>query len=170
MLAAMALGRAIRRLDMTTPSAGPSRSRAPATRDRRAIASQGQLPIDVRLHAARRHAPLRAGGGARHGPSDLARKKAKRALEASYSAEELGRVQRDIGSLARYTVEMGGGIELLETALRVPPWEPMYRLTADEVRRMRLTTLDHLFADEVPTASISKSQPPILTAVHAGGE
>ena len=52
--------------------------------------------------------------------------KSKRAQEASYTAEELGLVQRDIGSIARYTVEMGGGIELLETALRVPPWKPMY--------------------------------------------
>jgi hypothetical protein len=25
---------------------------------------------------------------------------------------------------------MGGGMELIETALRVPPWEPMHRLTA----------------------------------------
>src|SRR4029077_7561255 len=71
--------------------------------------------------------------------------KSKRALESSYSAEELGLVQRDIGSLARYTVEMGGSIELIETALRVPPWEPMYALSADELRRMRLTTVDRLF-------------------------
>jgi hypothetical protein len=79
--------------------------------------------------------------------------KSKRALESSYSAEELGLVQRDIGSLARYTIEMGGGVELIETALRVPPWEPMYALTGDDLRRMRVTTVDRLFEPDVPVAS-----------------
>src|SRR5258705_1835572 len=68
--------------------------------------------------------------------------KREHAYEASYTAEELGLVQQDIGSIARYTVEMGGGIELLEAALRVPPWKPMYALAAEEIRRMRLTTLE----------------------------
>ena len=36
-------------------------------------------------------------------------KKRKQALESSYSAEELNVVQRDIGRLAQYTIEMGGG-------------------------------------------------------------
>ena len=36
---------------------------------------------------------------------------------ANYSAEDLVVVQRDIGRLARYTVEMGGGVDLLEIAL-----------------------------------------------------
>ena len=49
-------------------------------------------------------------------------------------------VQRDIGRLAQYTIEMGGGVELLETALRIPPWEPLYRLSADELLRMKLNT------------------------------
>jgi hypothetical protein len=79
--------------------------------------------------------------------------KSKRALEANYSAEELGLVQRDIGSLARYTVEMGGSIELVETALRVPPWEPMYALSADELRRMRVMTVDRLFGPDLPPAT-----------------
>ena len=45
-------------------------------------------------------------------------KKRKQALESNYSAEELNIVQRDIGRLAQYTMEMGGSGELLETALR----------------------------------------------------
>ncbi len=61
-------------------------------------------------------------------------KKRKQALESSYSAEELNVVQRDIGRLAQYTIEMGGGIDLLETALRVPPWEPLYALSTEEHR------------------------------------
>ena len=48
---------------------------------------------------------------------------------ANYSAEDLVLVQRDIGRLAQYTVEMGGSIELLDLALRIPPWEPMQLLT-----------------------------------------
>jgi hypothetical protein len=59
---------------------------------------------------------------------------------ANYSAEDLVLVQRDIGRLAQYTIDMGGSIELLELALRIPPWEPMHALTADETRRTRLAT------------------------------
>ncbi len=60
---------------------------------------------------------------------------------ANYSAEDLVLVQRDIGRLARYTIDMGGSIELLNIALRIPPWEPMHALTADEMRRTRLVTI-----------------------------
>ena len=72
-------------------------------------------------------------------------KKRKQALESSYSAEELNVVQRDIGRLAQYTIEMGGGVDLLETALRIPPWEPLYRLSGDELQRMRLSTVEAPF-------------------------
>ena len=72
-------------------------------------------------------------------------KKRKQALESNYSAEELNVVQRDIGRLAQYTIEMGGGGDLLETALRIPPWEPLYRLSPDELQRMQLNTVDALF-------------------------
>jgi hypothetical protein len=91
--------------------------------------------------------------------------KARRALESSYSAQELGTVQRDVGSLARYTIEMGGGIELLETALQVPPWEPMRVLTADELRRVRLTNVDELFEAEAPVTT-SSIQPHELAVSH----
>ena len=59
---------------------------------------------------------------------------------ANYTAEDLVLVQRDIGRLAKYTIEMGGSIDLLNLALRIPPWEPMHALTADETRRTRLAT------------------------------
>ena len=87
-------------------------------------------------------------------------KKRKHALESNYSAEELNVVQRDIGRLAQYTVEMGGGVELLETALRIPPWEPLYRLSADELQRMRLNTIEAPFAQKdtrVQSASAAAS-------------
>jgi hypothetical protein len=59
---------------------------------------------------------------------------------ANYSAEDLVVVQRDIGRLAQYTVEMGGGIDLLEIALKIPPWEPMRQLSRDELRNMKVMT------------------------------
>ena len=59
---------------------------------------------------------------------------------ANYSAEDLVVVQRDIGRLARYTVEMGGGVDLLEIALKIPPWEPMRMLSRDELRTMKVMT------------------------------
>jgi hypothetical protein len=62
------------------------------------------------------------------------------AAAATYSAEDLVLVQRDIGRLVQYTLDMGGGGELLEVALRIPPWEPMRMLSRDELRRTRLDT------------------------------
>jgi hypothetical protein len=58
----------------------------------------------------------------------------------NYSAEDLVLVQRDIGRLARYTAEMGASMDLLDLALRIPPWEPMHALTPDELRTTRLAT------------------------------
>jgi hypothetical protein len=59
---------------------------------------------------------------------------------ANYSAEDLVLVQRDIGRLARFTADMGASIDLLDMALRIPPWEPMHLLTADELLHMRVAT------------------------------
>jgi hypothetical protein len=59
---------------------------------------------------------------------------------ATYSAEDLVLVQRDIGRLAKYTIDMGGSIELLDLALRIPPWEPMHVLTPEETRQTRVAT------------------------------
>src|SRR5262249_44643650 len=61
------------------------------------------------------------------------------ARAASYSAEDLAVLQHDVGLLAQYTVRMGGSIDLLETAARVPPWEPLRLLSQQELRGMRLT-------------------------------
>ena len=90
-------------------------------------------------------------------------KKRKTALELSYSAEELNVVQRDIGRLAQYTVEMGGSIELLETALQVPPWEPLHLLSSAEVERMRLSTVDGLFVEGEPRARPPAAAGPLAT-------
>jgi len=163
-LAALSIGRVIRGLDMTT-SVGRTNV-LPAT--------DGGTPratLSPKASCESMCAFLLLGGARRYVPPEARvlvhqiwlGSKSKRALEASYSAEELGLVQRDIGSLARYTVEMGGGIELIETALRVPPWEPMYALSAEELRRMRITTVEQLFEADVPTGSVPVAGPRALT-------
>jgi hypothetical protein len=95
-------------------------------------------------------------------------KKRKQALESSYSAEELNVVQRDIGRLAQYTIEMGGGVDLLETALRIPPWEPLYRLSPDELQRMRLTTIDAPFDSEPDRKQTLSSAASLATVGRQG--
>ena len=79
---------------------------------------------------------------------------------AGYSAEDLVLVQRDIGRLARYTADMGASADLLEVALRIPPWEPMHALTRDELRHTKLTTED---ADvPVAAATVATSSPALV--------
>ncbi len=75
---------------------------------------------------------------------------------ANYSAEDLVLVQRDIGRLAQYTAEMGASTELLGLALRIPPWEPMHSMTAEELRSTRLAT-DEAVA---PAAATIAAAPP----------
>jgi hypothetical protein len=66
------------------------------------------------------------------------------AVAANYSAEDLVVVQRDIGSIVQYTVEMGGDTELVQLSLKVPPWEPMRVLSRDELRRTRLDLAEQI--------------------------
>jgi hypothetical protein len=77
------------------------------------------------------------------------------AAAAVYSAEDLVLVQRDIGRLAQYTMEMGGGVDLLEVSLRIPPWEPMRTLTRNELRRMRLDITETAQAPAPPQPAAS---------------
>jgi hypothetical protein len=152
-LSALALGRAIRRFEMTT-TVGKT-SALPAADD-----DKPRATLSPKANCESMCAFILLGGTRRYVPPEAQvlvhqiwlGAKSKRALESSYSAEELDLVQRDIGKLARYTIEMGGGIELLETALRTPPWQPMYVLSAEEIRRLRLTTVDSLFEPAIPQA------------------
>jgi hypothetical protein len=84
------------------------------------------------------------------------------AVAATYSAEDLVLVQRDIGNIVRYTADMGGGAELIELALRIPPWEPMRALSRDELRRSGLD-------GEVDRAETSASAAPMPTPVSTLG-
>jgi hypothetical protein len=68
------------------------------------------------------------------------------AKAASYSAQDMMIVERDIGRLAKYTFDMGGSGDLLALALSVPPWESLHELTADELRLTNLTPDDSVAA------------------------
>jgi hypothetical protein len=71
------------------------------------------------------------------------------AKAASYTAQDLMIVERDIGRLAKYTFDMGGSGDLLSLALSVPPWEDLHELSAAELRLTNLVTTDAV-ADVLP--------------------
>src|SRR5882757_412454 len=64
------------------------------------------------------------------------------AKAASYSAQDLMIVERDIGRLAKYTFDMGGAGDLLSLSLSVPPWEDLHELSTAELRLTNLVTTD----------------------------
>ena len=88
------------------------------------------------------------------------------AVAASYSAEDLVVVQRDIGSIVQYTVEMGGDIELVQLSLKVPPWEPMRVLTRDELRRTGLDLGDQ--RTEKPSVTKTAAGPAMTQDLRSG--
>ncbi|MET4387900.1 hypothetical protein ABIB73_003657 [Bradyrhizobium sp. F1.4.3] len=76
------------------------------------------------------------------------------ARAASYSAQDLMIVERDIGRLAKYTFDMGGAGDLLSLALNVPPWEDLHELDAAELKLTNLVTTD-LVADVLPHVDVA---------------
>jgi hypothetical protein len=83
------------------------------------------------------------------------------AKAASYSAQDLMIVERDIGRLAKYTFDMGGAGDLLSLALNVPPWEDLHELSAAELRLTNLITTDavaevlpHIDSSGLPMAEL----------------
>jgi hypothetical protein len=64
------------------------------------------------------------------------------AKAATYSAEDLMIVERDIGRLAKYTFDMDGAGDLLSLSLNVPPWEDLHELSREELRLTNLVTTD----------------------------
>jgi hypothetical protein len=71
------------------------------------------------------------------------------ARAASYSAQDMMIVERDIGRLAKFTFDMGGTGDLLSLALNVPPWEDLHELSPQELRLTNLVTTDAV-ADVLP--------------------
>lgn len=76
------------------------------------------------------------------------------ARAASYSAQDLTIVERDIGRLAKYTFDMGGAGDLLSLALNVPPWEDLHELDTAELKLTNLVTTD-LVADVLPNVNVA---------------
>jgi hypothetical protein len=75
------------------------------------------------------------------------------AKAASYSAQDLMIVERDVGRLAKYTFDMGGAGDLLSLALSVPPWEELHELTREELRLTHVATTDRA-ADVLPQGAV----------------
>jgi hypothetical protein len=75
------------------------------------------------------------------------------AKAASYSAQDLMIVERDVGRLAKYTFDMGGAGDLLSLALSVPPWENLHELSSEELRETNLVTTDAV-AQVLPSADV----------------
>ena len=157
-LGAMALGRTIRSLNMSTTVGRTTELPATEGKEPRAQLSPRaeckSMCTFVLLAGVKRSVP--------HDARVLVHQiwlgdRRNDATAAVYSAEDLVLVERDIGRLAVYTVEMGGGIELLDLALRIPPWEPMRLLTQDELRRMRLSTVDDPFDRAVVVAATNSA-------------
>ena len=71
------------------------------------------------------------------------------AKAASYTAQDLMIVERDIGRLAKFTFDMGGTGDLLSLALSVPPWEDLHEMSRGELRLTNLVTTDAV-ADVFP--------------------
>jgi hypothetical protein len=77
---------------------------------------------------------------------------------ASYTAQDLMIVQRDVGRLAKYTMEMGGSGDLISLSLSVPPWEDLHRLTTDELKLSNLVTT-HQVDDVLPQERAPEATP-----------
>jgi hypothetical protein len=87
------------------------------------------------------------------------------AKAASYSAQDMMIVERDIGRLAKYTFDMGGAGDLLSLSLNVPPWEDLHELSPAELRLTNLVTTDAV-AEVLPQIPTDSSVVPVaeLTA------
>jgi len=76
------------------------------------------------------------------------------ARAASYTAQDLTIVERDIGRLAKFTFDMGGAGDLLSLSLSVPPWEELHELTPAELQLTNLVTTSRV-ADVLPHTEVS---------------
>lgn len=161
---AIALGRAIRRLEMTTtvgrtvPVKGATDPRVANIVPR---ADCESMCAFVLIAGAKRIVPPEA--RVRVHQIWLGDRRDD-AAAANYSAEDLVLVQRDIGKLAQYTIEMGGSVELLELSLRIPPWEPMRVLSREELRRMNVDNSDVVDARAASQPSTTSVAPAHLPA------
>ena len=85
--------------------------------------------------------------------------RANDAKAATYSADDLMIVERDIGRLAKYTFDMGGAGDLLSLSLNVPPWEDLHELSGEELRLTNLVTTDMVDQPRNPNAAVDEPTP-----------
>src|SRR5262245_21020851 len=145
--AGLALGRAFRRLEVVTMVGHTVLqnvdSKTDSIGERRGTVSPratcASMCAFAFLGGVRRHVPLEARILVHQiWPSKLR----EDAMAGSYSAGHMVRIQRELGQIGCYTVEMGAEIELFEVAMRIPPWESLRALTRDELRRLRVHTTE----------------------------
>jgi hypothetical protein len=154
--ASMALGRLFRRFAMTTTVGHTAKL---ADGSDRATLSPSALCISACTYAL-------LGGQRRHVPAEARVMvhqvwpflKREDAVGATYTAQDLVVLQRELGILAKYIVDMGADIELFEIAERIPPWENPRPLSADDLRRLRVSTVDDPFAPAPATGDVSAVQ------------
>jgi hypothetical protein len=79
--------------------------------------------------------------------------RANDAKAATYSADDLTIVERDIARLAKYTFDMGGTGDLLSLSLNVPPWEDLHELSREELQLTNLVTTDNVAQLGSPNAT-----------------
>jgi len=75
------------------------------------------------------------------------------AKAATYSAQDLMIVERDVGRLAKYAFDMGGTGDLMALSLSVPPWEELHELTPAELKLTNVANTDRA-ADVLPQVEI----------------
>ena len=85
---------------------------------------------------------------------------------AIYAAQQVAGLLRNTSEIARYTVDMGGEIELFDLSMRIPPWEELRVLTNIEVQRTRLNTIDTPFPS--PEVDAVSAPPGVLPST--GGQ
>jgi hypothetical protein len=145
---AIALGRRWRNIGLLT-TVGTSISTHTASGDRPGVAPNGyceSMCVFLLLSGKARYVP----DGAHVRVHQIwMGDRADDARAASYTAQDMMIVERDIGRLAKFTFDMGGSGDLLSLALNVPPWEDLHELSPAELRLTNLITTDAV-ADVLP--------------------
>ena len=161
--AGLALGRALRRLNMTVAVGQTVMLPADQTGEQRATYSPKAVCASmcpfVLLGGARRYVPPEARILVHQIWPGAARADSTAAV---YSALHVAGLLRATSEMARYTVDMGGEIELFDLTMRIPPWEDLRPLTHGEVLRTRLSTIDAPFARSDTDASVPSPPPGVL--------
>jgi hypothetical protein len=159
------IGRAFRKLDMTTTVGKTTilpgdNGETRATLSPRAVCAS--MCAFALLGGARRHVPAEARVLVHQiWPSS----KREDAAAQTYVAENLVSLQRSLGAIARFIVEMGVDIEVFDLAMRIPPWERMRSLSSDEMRRMRVRTVENPFDPPMTATGPAVALPPPTESV-----